>query len=96
MSVTNADSQRTRIQRDDELIPLGLQPDRWDLLVALAGNPNTGKSTVFNSLTGSTPFGDCRHLLVAPGTMRSRFTELIRREAEHAAREAEWFRRRQD
>jgi ferrous iron transport protein B len=24
----------------------------WDFVVALAGNPNTGKSTVFNSLTG--------------------------------------------
>jgi ferrous iron transport protein B len=26
--------------------------DRFDFVVALAGNPNTGKSTVFNSLTG--------------------------------------------
>jgi polyphosphate kinase len=39
---------------------------------------------VFNSLTGSTPFGECRRLLVAPPMMRKRFTELIRREIEHA------------
>jgi len=31
---------------------LGLKLDNWDYVVALAGNPNTGKSTVFNNLTG--------------------------------------------
>ena len=31
---------------------LGVNMDSWDYVLALAGNPNTGKSTVFNSLTG--------------------------------------------
>jgi Fe2+ transport system protein B len=34
------------------LLKLGVDMENWDYAVALAGNPNTGKSTVFNALTG--------------------------------------------
>jgi len=38
--------------RGEVLKHLNLKLEKWDYVVALAGNPNTGKSTVFNSLTG--------------------------------------------
>ncbi len=41
-------------------------------------------AAVYNELTGALPSAEHRKLLVAPATMRKRFVELIRREAEHA------------
>ncbi|MFN0100075.1 MAG: ferrous iron transport protein B [Gemmatimonadaceae bacterium] len=46
-------TMRTRLNaRDESLVQLGVRSDKFDFLVALAGNPNTGKSTVFNAFTG--------------------------------------------
>ncbi|MEZ4810056.1 MAG: FeoB small GTPase domain-containing protein [Allomuricauda sp.] len=40
------------VHHSGNLVRLGINMDKVDYVVALAGNPNTGKSTVFNNLTG--------------------------------------------
>ena len=49
---TQAPVKRPLGRRRQELVTLAGPSTRFDYVVALAGNPNTGKSTVFNALTG--------------------------------------------
>ncbi len=55
-------------------------------LGVLTSDPGIGQdlTKVFNSFTGPTLSNQFRKLLIAPVTMRERFTQFIRREAEHA------------
>lgn len=44
--------QQEAIHNAGNLEKLGIDMSEYDFVAALAGNPNTGKSTVFNNLTG--------------------------------------------
>ena len=44
--------EKCPVHHAGNLVKLGVNMNNYDFVVALAGNPNTGKSTVFNALTG--------------------------------------------
>lgn len=52
LPVTQPACEACPVHHAGNLIKLGVNMESFDYVVALAGNPNTGKSTVFNSLTG--------------------------------------------
>jgi len=52
MNQSNTNCNNCPAHNVNNLKKLGVNMDGYNYLVALAGNPNTGKSTIFNNLTG--------------------------------------------
>jgi ferrous iron transport protein B len=52
MAVDPKQCEACPVHHSANLIKLGVNMENFDYVIALAGNPNTGKSTVFNHLTG--------------------------------------------
>lgn len=50
--VSTNNCENCAVHNKANLIKLGLNLDEVDFVITMAGNPNTGKSTVFNNLTG--------------------------------------------
>lgn len=52
MNFNSGNCETCPVHNTGNLKRLGIDMSSFDFVVALAGNPNTGKSTVFNNLTG--------------------------------------------
>lgn len=52
MNISTNNCETCPVHNAGNLKRLGIDMSSFDFVVALAGNPNTGKSTVFNNLTG--------------------------------------------
>lgn len=52
MKTSNSDCNNCPVHNVSNLVKLGVDMEGYNYIVALAGNPNTGKSTIFNNLTG--------------------------------------------